>query len=199
MKVKVLGGLFALVIFCCNVQAQRLHYVLLDTKKPIEVTGRSFYIAEVIDARVDTTTIGIVYVGPFKAFHRAAMPKSCAWYLARFFRKSLPEESGQEPITLKIEKFRVEERVLTPVQNGWVDMTLSFYHHGRLVYQTTQQEGSTGRDVTKQHAEHIQTALQNAMVEFNDHAWDRSDKADRGNGEEVKVEASAEIIPAPIR
>jgi hypothetical protein len=165
-----MGTIAALLFLCTPVFGQMVHYVFLQPK-PITIQSREFYISDIIDDRIDTTNIGIVYIGPFKAHHRAVFTQNCSTALKRFFNKSLPESEGQMPIVLRINKLRVEERVAMPIQNGWVDLNLAFYYKGRLVFQTVEHQVSVAKDVTKQHSENIAVALENAVLEFSQSPW----------------------------
>lgn len=170
MKVRYLGATGALLFLCSVCSAQRVHYVFLKAK-PITIENRGFYISNVEDDRIDTTTLGIVYVGLFKAHHRAVFPQACPTVLSTYFNKTLPDSAGQAPIEIRIKKFRIEERVAQPIQSGWVDMILAFYYRGRLVYQSVQHQAFTAKDVTKQHSHNIALALENAILGFNRSQW----------------------------
>src|SRR5687768_6194099 len=121
MKVRYMGAVAALLLLCSSGSAQMVHYVSLEPKL-ITIEEREFYISDIYDDRIDTTNIGIVYVGLFKAHHRAVFPQNCSAALKRFFNKALPAADGQMPIVVRINKLRLEERIAMPIQNGWVDI-----------------------------------------------------------------------------
>jgi hypothetical protein len=170
MKVRYAATLAAMLFFCLSAHAQRVHYVSIKPRT-ITIQDRSFYIENIYDDRVDTTNIGIVYVGPFKAHHQAAFYHSCSTSLKRFFAKALPQMENQMPVVIRVKKLRIEERVNNMPENGWVDMTLLFYYQGKLVYQSVQRQGSKANDVTSEHEGNLVTALENAILDFSQNGW----------------------------
>lgn len=166
----MVGTVAALLFLCLSAHAQMVHYVSIKPRT-ITVQDRGFYIDNIYDDRADTTNIGIVYIGPFKAHHQAVFYQSCSTALKRFFTKSLPQMDNQVPVVIRVKKLRVEERVNNMPENGWVDVTLLFYYQGKLVYQSVQREGSMANDVTKKHGENLANALENAILDFSQNGW----------------------------
>jgi hypothetical protein len=187
-------GLLVFLFFVLNtltVSAQKVYPIALDDDpRRIPFENRNFYIAAVIDERIDTTNIGIVQTGAFNSQRVAMFYDDCAVIVKEYYDSALPKGENQVPITIKIKKLRIDERTGATSERGWVDLEADFYSGNRLVYHTVQHKEYTGLDVTKNHPENIVAVLENAVIEFNNSNW-------RSNVGEQTETPAADTTSAP--
>jgi hypothetical protein len=172
MKPNHLFLILLLTLSASSLYAQKTYPIALDDyTRPIPIENRSFYIARVIDDRVDTTNIGLVQAGTFHSQKMAMFYDDCSIIIKEYYDATLPKTENQVPITIRIKKLRIEERAGATDEHGWTDFEADFYSGNTLLYRAAQHKEYSAKDVTEKHAENIAAVLENAVIEFNNTGW----------------------------
>lgn len=84
-------------------------YNILIEKTQINIQPNDFYICEVLDGRINKSTIGYVRKGLFKNKVDADMVHGPAFAIKNYLDFSFPKDTSLTPITMKIEEFWIEQ------------------------------------------------------------------------------------------
>ena len=149
-----------LLTFACSIlQAQ--HLITLKPAKTI-IPARQFYVAAVLDSRLNQETIGFVQKGLSNKRIEANFKGPFIPYLQRVFNQMVPVDQSMTPIIANIHNLYISETTTFSKEIGKAEIAIEFLSMDTLksygVYHTIEQ--GKGIDVTKKHNQRIVAALE---------------------------------------
>ncbi len=145
--------------------------VLELNKSRLEVGKRRFNITQVIDARYDTTHLGVARVGMVNRKQQIVLSGSVSAAFLQYFEVKLPQQPDLPDVVLRITRFGLWEDINAGGSEGarvaadyefYLRQGNGFAFLGDRKFRYTE---SLGSDVTKYHDDNLRTALQ-AAVDF---------------------------------
>lgn len=161
--------LIALLFGFIPIHAQTL--ISLPGKKSL-LDKPNFYIAEIIDARSNKETIGVVQKGLTNQLETAQFANA----LQKEFQNSLGElrhpHEDRTPLLMRILKINVFERTLYTKETAIAEVVIEFYtktglRSSRLVKSTGSTVITNGIDVTRSHGKNIERCLALCLHQVN--------------------------------
>ncbi|WP_276372153.1 hypothetical protein [Chryseolinea sp. H1M3-3] len=163
-----------------NARAQKLYKISLDEFK-LDIQGINLTVAEIIDARKDKNSIGLIQTGlnnkpVFATFEKPGLKEI----------ESLLENAGLYPqpsgLSLRITALKISENTTLVKETAKAELSIDFFlRYENLYYHITSIFTSAepkGLDVTSKQAANIVTILEKALTTFsqkkNDVKTDRS-------------------------
>lgn len=159
--------LFTLLSYSCYGQ----DYIIALQKHILDLPNSNFYISQVIDARLDKSTIGTVQTGIANSRKIAKFEKELPEELMSLFNRSLLPQEGKKPVILKVIAFQIKEKTRSFSEAAIVEMKLDFIYQNSaeeymFLYQASTLSKKNGAEVTARHDENIIKALQDCFTQF---------------------------------
>lgn len=147
-------------------------FIISLKKEKMNVDAKDFYIAGVIDGRVNKDNIGSAMLGIFNSRNDVKFEKEITAEIDDFISYTIPKDTLKTPVYLKILTLEVNEETRFFGEYATINMSLGFYKkdgdsYGELGGSECYLEES-GMDVTDYHEEHIRKALEICIGKFID-------------------------------
>ncbi|MDX2305699.1 MAG: hypothetical protein NW226_23030 [Microscillaceae bacterium] len=145
--------------------------VIQLTPELIQLNQRDFYIAEVIDQRVQQDMIGFVQKGMMNKRVLANLEQGVAKCLMNYFNWSLPKkEDTHKAIILAVYQLYIGEKTGMFKETGWAKVSLGFGIKENGIYKELfkihAQVENNGLDVTAAHPNRIKKAILQCLEGF---------------------------------
>lgn len=161
-----------LLLLSLPILAQKTHYIKLKTT-PLVLPNRNFFIAKVIDNRLNKDNIGMVQKGLVNDKYPADFAKPLADYLAEKVQEMLPFSEGQVSIYLQVNALYITERTTFSAETGTASIDVDFINpKDSLSYGNfTAEVSNKGVEVTGGHDRRILEGLTKCLTNFNATNW----------------------------
>lgn len=173
--------LLTVVSGVCSVSFAGDVIVTLKNEK-LDLPNANFYIADVIDSRVEKDNIGVAMTGVFNIKRPVQMKGGLKDSLLEYFNCSLPKTEGKTPIILNISEFVVTEQTRASGEYAIADVAMSFClvkddTIGEVYSTHAHKEKRSLWDVTTFHEHNIRAALNDCVISFASGKWSEQNVA----------------------
>lgn len=165
------GVLFLFALLLCFRAFGQGSYELSLAKEDITLSNRKFYIASVLDNRLDKSNIGVFRLGLFDSSHPVLLKEGMVNSLQKFFDYALPKEGVQIPISIKVKTLKVAQWRTNNNEMGSVDLAIDYYFNNELLFSSKKNLTVTDEDIMQRHEGNIREALKLSLLEFNNCDW----------------------------
>lgn len=142
---------------------------------PIDMDVAGFYISDVIDGRKNQENIGFAQVGMFNRVVDVDLEGGVEKSVFNYLTESLPMDTLDTPIVLKIVYLYVSEKTSMFTETGRAEIKVEFYKasDGKLgkIYGAEALIEEPGADVTRGHEKRIRSVLTTCINSFNNSDW----------------------------
>ncbi|MFN3528797.1 MAG: hypothetical protein ACK417_02615 [Bacteroidia bacterium] len=157
-----------------NLRAQEYYFKLKDQQ--LEISTKGFYLSAVRDVREVQGSIGTVLKGITNKPHQAHLSPDLEQALSTYLLPQFTPAEGLVGVELHINHLEIAEKIVLPIETGFIDMAVSFYHvdtaGAKLLYTTYyRSQESMKYDVTFSHEARIRQGLANCIEQFNASDW----------------------------
>lgn len=158
-----------LILSCITAEAQKLYQISLDELK-INNRDISLTVSEILDARKDKHTLGVIQKGLKNKPDLAVFEKPGLREIEQFLKSSgiYSEANG---LALRITALRISEHTGNWKETAKAELSIDFflrfenqYYYINSVFTSAE---PTGMDVTKKHAANIATVIEKAFVLYS--------------------------------
>jgi hypothetical protein len=173
-KFQILLVLSFIAIFIISekyASAQQYTVVNLDPAMHY-INGRNFYVADVLDNRINKQSIGVVPNGNGRKMTFLKLPGDFSDFLQHFFNEAIPGDSLFAPVIVKINRMWVSEIITEDIHKSVCDIEMEFLTpNQQSIYTANVSEEYVALSPALIRSENIETALINCLKKFNNSAW----------------------------
>lgn len=135
-----------------------------------------FYISKVVDAREQSGPVGQVFKGITNRTVTAWLMPDLSTALSAYLLPQFQPGRQAVPIELHVKHLEVAEKIVLPIETGFIDMALYFYATDslgpKLLYANYYRaQKSVKHDVTYTHAANVRQALHSCIEQFSQSNW----------------------------
>lgn len=168
-----MNRLACLFLLCAALpaNAQLLTHVITLSGDSILYTHAPFRFVELIDARTDTTKLGLLKESQDPgSFQRIDFPAPLTHYLSDYLSNVVSYSDVSEPVAVVIKEMRIQETPLGAIELAKAELVIDFYliKDGRykLIRQLTKQHAYPDKEVSPQLGSVLETAFRLAFADF---------------------------------